>query len=433
MTRSPLAQLYGLPVYDEPATYLFLGDRLRAWEFNGWKAESMSWKTGCYIHTGLSNTQVDFIGRDVEAFFSSICTNSFAHFPIGSMKHAVMCTDDGRVAAHAITQRNGDEEYRVFASVPWPQYRLQKSRFKVEARMTPAYLHQVAGPTSLDVLEHVTGESLRDIGFLKFRTARISGKAVEIGRIGMSGNLAYELRGPLEDGPVVFDAVYRAGRDFGIQRLGWRTYPVNHVEGGFPQLAWTFWTSGWSDPEFRRMLFAPAITGSVDPSNLQARYRTPIELGWNRAVRFDHEFVGRRALEEEAANPRRTVVTLRWNPEDVIDIYASLLRPGEEYKSIDLPTSPTWHEGFLAHADHIVKDGREVGYSSGTIYSYYFREVLSMATIDRELATLGTEVIVKWGDHGRRIKEVRATVERFPYLTEGRNDQIDTASLSSAK
>jgi hypothetical protein len=28
---------------------------VRAWEFNGWRAESMSWKTGCYIHAGMSS------------------------------------------------------------------------------------------------------------------------------------------------------------------------------------------------------------------------------------------------------------------------------------------------------------------------------------------------------------------------------------------
>jgi hypothetical protein len=43
----------------------------------------------------------------------------------------------------------------------------------------------------------------------------------------------------------------------------------------------------------------------------------------------------------EMADPRRTVATLRWNPEDVVDIYASLLRQGESYKTIDLPTTPS--------------------------------------------------------------------------------------------
>ena len=32
------------------------------------------------------------------------------------------------------------------------------------------------------------------------------------------------------------------------------------------------------------------------------------------------------------------------------------------------------------------------------------------------LAEPGTEVVVKWGDHGGRIKDVRATVARYPYL-----------------
>ena len=430
MSDNPFVYLNGLPYYREPITYLVLADQVRPWEFSGWKAESMSWKTGCYIHSGLSNSEFSFFGRDVEKFFSSLCVNSFENFPVGVMKHAVMCTDDGRIAAHAITQKSGPEEYRFFASVPWPQYMLKKSPLRVQVRRVPRYLTQVAGPTSLQTLERATGESLRDIGFLRFRTTHIAGKSVEIGRIGMSGNLAYELRGPIEEGPAVYDAVYRTGREFGIERLGWRTYLVNHVEGGFPQVTWTFWTSAWSDPKFREVWLAPAVTGSVDPTDLQARYRTPIEVGWQRAVRFDHDFVGRRALEEEAAHPRRTTVTLRWNAEDVLDIYASLLRPGAEYKTIDLPTSPTWLEGFLAHADHILRDGRRVGFSSGTIYSYYFRGVLSMACIDRELASVGTEVIVKWGDHGGRIKNVRAIVEKFPYLSDGRNDSLDTAKIA---
>ena len=126
------------------------------------------------------------------------------------------------------------------------------------------------------------------------------------------------------------------------------------------------------------------------------------------------------------ANPRRTVAMLRWNVDDVVDIYRSLFQPGEEFRTLDLPSTPTWKDGMLAHADHILKGGRKVGYSSGTIYSYHFREALSMACIDVEHSNVGTEVEVQWGDYGRRIKSVRATVERFPYLVEGRNDRVKT-------
>ena len=81
---------------------------------------------------------------------------------------------------------------------------------------------------------------------------------------------------------------------------------------------------------------------------------------------------------------------MRWNPDDVIDTYASLPRPGNAYKPIDLPYAPQhWP---MAHADHVVRDGREIGYSSGTIYSFAFREFLSLGCLDVEVSNIGNEV-----------------------------------------
>ena len=430
MIANKFPVLCGIPYYDEPATYLVNWNRLRPWEFSGWKAESLSWKTGCYIHSGLSDNEVRFTGPDVIKLFESICVNNFQKFSIGAMKLSIACLENGLIASHAILQRNDEHDLRYFAGIPWPVYQSTKSKFRVEVTFPRRYLFQVAGPTSLRTLERATDEALGDINFLRFRTARIAGKTVEIGRIGMSGNLAYEIRGPLEEGPEVYDAVYRAGRDLGIQRLGWRTYLVNHVEGGFPQISWTFWSAMMEEPGFVSFMGGQTpplqITGSVDPTEMRARYRTPVEVGWQAAVQFNHEFIGRKAIEAEMANPRRTVAMLRWNVDDVVDIYRSLFQPGEEFRTLDLPSTPTWKDGMLAHADHILKGGRKVGYSSGTIYSYHFREALSMACIDVEHSNVGTEVEVQWGDYGRRIKSVRATVERFPYLVEGRNDRVKT-------
>ena len=81
---------------------------------------------------------------------------------------------------------------------------------------------------------------------------------------------------------------------------------------------------------------------------------------------------------------------------------------------MELPTTPTWQGSFTNHADHVCKDGREVGASSGNIYSYYVRQSLSMGCINADLTAQGGELTVAWGDHDGRIKQVRATVERFP-------------------
>jgi glycine cleavage system aminomethyltransferase T len=431
MTEGPLSNLGGAPYYDEPTTFCNFFGSIVPFEFNGWKPESLSWKKGCYIHAGLSNSVLHFTGPDVIPFFESICTNSFAKFPVGSIKHAIMCVETGNVAAHGVLQRNSEDQLAWMAGGGWPEYMLGKTDFDVKVEFVPRFIFQVAGPTSLEVLERATGESLGDIAFLRFRTATIEGRQVEVARLGMAGTLAYEVRGDFSEGPVVYDAIYRAGQGSGIERLGIRTYTVNHVEGGFPQISWTFHSAWAEDPDATNpMVGAPLnVSGSVDPAEMTARYRNPLELKWDKAVKFDHDFCGREALEQIAANPRRTTAMLRWNPEDVIDIYASLLQPGEEYRTIDLPTSPSLLDGVLAHADHILKDGRRIGVSSGTTYSYHFREVISMACIDIAEAEIGNEVIVQWGHHGGRIKDVRATVERYPYLSEGRNDQVVTAKV----
>ena len=271
----------------------------------------------------------------------------------------------------------------------------------------------------------LSGESLRDIRFLHFRDTSINGIRTEVARVGMTGSLAYELHGPIEEGPAIYDAVYQAGQELGIERLGWGTYLVNHVEGGFPQSTWTFVPavnpSLW--PETMRRW---QVSGSVDPTN-RARTRTPVEVGWHNMAKFDHDFIGREALAAEIANPQRTTVTLRWNPDDVMDTYASLLRPGDTYKPIDLPYAPQrWP---MAHADHVLMRGREIGYSSSTIYSYSFREFLSLGCLDIEASSIGNQVVIQWGDHGGPIKNVRATVARFPYLTEGRNSDVDVTTF----
>jgi hypothetical protein len=58
---------------------------------------------------------------------------------------------------------------------------------------------------------------------------------------------------------------------------------------------------------------------------------------------------------------------------------------------------------------------------------------MSMGILDVEETEVGNEVVVQWGDHGGRIKDVRATVERFPYLAEERNDAVDAGTLAATR
>src|SRR5204863_8147733 len=92
---------------------------VRAWQFKGWQTESMSWKKGCYIHAGLSRTgPVCIKGPEAKKYLQGLLINSLANFPIGSMKHAVMCTEEGLIAAHGILARKGDDRSESFSRGP---------------------------------------------------------------------------------------------------------------------------------------------------------------------------------------------------------------------------------------------------------------------------------------------------------------------------
>ena len=327
----------GVPIYPDIKLYCNILLGLRIWEGDGWKEESLSWKNSCYLHAGLNGpySELTYKGPDAQKLLSAISINDCYNWPIGRSKHLVMCDEKGLVANHVLTVRDSDDTFRSFRGFPWAIYHNIKLKYDVQTSFREIFILQVAGPTSLQVLEQVTGENLRDVTFLAFRPTKIPGvnAPIEVSRIGMAGTLAYELRGPIEAGPTVYDAVYKTGRPLGIKRLGWRAYVVNHTEGGFPQLSCTFTASCTAYPEFMSKFGATVIanmSGSVDPANVRARYRTPSEVGWGWMANFNHDFIGRGAVKAELANPRRTIVTLRWNPDDVLDTYASLLKPGTD-------------------------------------------------------------------------------------------------------
>jgi glycine cleavage system aminomethyltransferase T len=81
------------------------------------------------------------------------------------------------------------------------------------------------------------------------------------------------------------------------------------------------------------------------------------------------------------------------------------------------------------YADQVLKDGKLIGVSSGRAYSYNYRKMISLCSLDVEYGNLGTEVAVLWGNPGSRQKEIRATVSRFPYFNEDRNQTVDVSKI----
>jgi vanillate/3-O-methylgallate O-demethylase len=423
-----------VPFARHVSTYTRFIQAFEPWEYTDWIDESMSWKETLYIGDWSPLGKFRVTGSNAFKFFSSIAVNSFTKFDIGQAKHIVLCNTDGKIMGEGILMRLAQNDL-LFTSGPgiqWAEYMFRKGYFDADGRQIgpSRFIFQLQGPNSLFVLEKATSDNFHDIGFMRFRKSRIGNKEVLVLRQGMAGEIGYELHGPSEYGLDVYNALLEAGAEFGIRRLGGRTKMVNHVEACFPTPSVDYIPAfyGEREKEFAQTLGRNALEryrvadGSFEFDDISAMYRSPIELGWGKNVKFDHDFVGREKLEAEAAQPKRKIVTLIWNSDDVLDVHASLFRGGEPYQYMEMPRNLL---GCMV-ADKVMDGSDLVGVSTSRCYSYFFREMLSLCVIGIAHAAPGTDVSVIWGRPGSRQKQIRAKVAPAPYKTDRRRLDIST-------
>lgn len=416
---------------------------LHPFEYTNWVEEMMSWHDNCYIHAGLNPANIYRVsGPDALQFFSDICVNTFKNFPVGKGKHGIMCNEDGYIMQDGLLFRESEDSFLTFWMWPYCEYALKKGNYDVVAEnlSDKVFMYQLGGPKSLEILETATGEDLHGIKFIHSQKSVIAGHEVNIVRMGMAGSLAYEVHGATEDALDVYAAILEAGKDYDLHRLGRHAYWNTHTECGFPQLLIHFLFG--NDPEFVQFMMGGeagtwgasqiVLSGSAAENPL-LYMRTPYDLGWGGMVNFDHEFVGKAALEKVKAEGKHKMVTLLWDCEDFLDTYRSYFQDGETYKLPEF--AEDWNPIIGAcdlHVDKVLLDGKEVGASSGRVYSPFYREMMSLCTIDSDVAE-GTEVTIVYGEPGTLQKEIKATVARFPYLNEDRNENVDVSTIPYGK
>jgi glycine cleavage system aminomethyltransferase T len=171
-----------------------------------------------------------------------------------------------------------------------------------------------------------------------------------------------------------------------------------------------------------------ALSGSMG-KDIYKRYRNPIELGWGKTINFDHDFIGKEALQRIAADPNhRVMVTLEWNVDDIMDIHRSQYT-AEPYKDISDADDLSFGTPGLEADQVLDADGKLVGIATGRMFSWYYRHMISLCSIDKDHSDLGTEVYVVWGEPGTKQKKIRATVARYPYFNTDRNQKVDVSKI----
>jgi vanillate/3-O-methylgallate O-demethylase len=410
-------------------------------EFSNWRDEQRAWRETCALSDQSHHmTDLTLEGPEVIRLLSALGVNSFATFQPGKAKQFVACNPEGYVIGDGILFFLDENRLRLVgrpSAHNWVQYHTETEDYDVEVKrdertaVNPTgrrelYRYQLQGPTAPQVLEKVTGGSLPEIKFFNLGELSVAGRKVRALHHGMSGTAGLELFGPWEEGEEVKAALVEAGEKFGLRQVGSRVYATNTLESGWIPSPLPAVFTGDDMKSYREWLPAEgyegtgSLGGSFYSDDIEDYYLTPHDLGYWQFVKFDHDFIGREALERMGDQPRRRKVTLAWNGEDVASAMGTLFEKGDAVKYIDLPLSnyATWPY------DKVLHHGEPVGVSTFSGYSYNERAMLSLAIIDVDLE-IGTEVTLVWGEEdGGSAKpvverhqqmELRAVVSPCPY------------------
>jgi vanillate/3-O-methylgallate O-demethylase len=422
-------------------------------EFSNWRREQRAWRESAVLFDQSHHMVNLFIkGPDALKLLSDTGINSVANFPVNMAKQFVPTTPAGNVIGDGILFHEDDDEYVYVGRAPganWLMFQAETGGYKVDiinddrspsrpygkAVSRKYWRLQIQGPNAWQVIEKVNGGPVEQLKFFRMATMNVDGTQVRTLRHGMAGAPGLELWGPYEDYERIRNAILEAGREFGLEPVGSRAYGSNTLESGWIPSPLPAIYTGDGLRAYREWLgtgsyeATNALAGSFVSDNIEDYYLNPWELGYGSFVKFDHDFIGRDALEKIDPAAQRKKVTLAWNGEDVAKIWASLVDvESDGYQAFEIPIANYGSSSYDAIVD---AGGTTVGLSLFSGYSANEKRALSLATIDPEIE-LGTELKVVWGEpNGGSRKttvqphnqiEVRVVVSPVPYSVTARTE-----------
>ncbi len=413
-------------------------------EFTNWRNEQQAWQKTCVLfNQSYHMAELLIEGTDALKLLSDLGVNSFKNFTVDKAKQWVPVSYDGYVIGDVILFYLAPNTFNLVGRIPainWARFHGETGGYKVKmtldersaARPDPFnrtnYRFQIQGPNAMKLMTKVLGETPPDLKFFNMCWMKIAGRNVRALRHGMAGQPGFELFGPYGEGEIVREALVEAGKEFGLHQVGGRAYSSNTLESGWVPSPLPAIYTGEKMKAYRQWLPAncyeamASIGGSLASKKIQDFYLTPWDIGYGPIVKFDHDFIGRKALEKMAkAGNHRQKVTLALETDDVMKAIGSQLAKGDRAKFMEFPSAV-----YSMHPyDKVTVDGKTVGLSTWVGYSSNERRMLTLAILDAKYAEPGTEVTFVWGEEKGGTKkptvephaqtEIRAIVSPVPY------------------
>lgn len=383
---------------------------------------------GTYLQTGDGiGGHFLLTGPDAVKFMNKYTANrDFALLKAGGSRNVMVCDDDGYIRGFGLFSKVDEDTYRASCSLFLAPLAAQ-SGMDVTVVPLAEYWIQIDGRKSLEILEDATKTDLHDLRFGQHKTVKCAGSDMLVHRLGISGNLAYEVHGPIDCFEEVYSAIVASGEKFCAKRQGVRNYcGVNHTPAGYHNSL-----IHWLLSDGNGGVGVPVRLTGTAAGDAKNYLVTPFECGWGWLVNFDHDFIGKEALlrQKETGDYRRPV-TLEWNLDDLGALIAAEIAGTVEEDEEVMAYNASNPEYYRGHAD-LVKDGdRVVGFTAGRAQYWYRHTFISIGYVSADAAVDGKELTVMWGKADGKQTPIRAkVVTGMYYQDEWRNETCDVMKM----
>jgi len=416
-------------------------------QFTNWRDEQRSWReTVGLLDQSLHMTDLYVEGPDTIHLLSYVGVNSFAGYGRNKGKQLICCSHYGYLIGDMVLFGLEDDKVNIVGRPPvanWIRHVIETGDFDVSYELDQravqnpkprkTFRYELQGPNAWELLDKLNGGNLEKPKFFQMGEINIAGHQLRALAHAFAGAPGLEFWGPLEIGDEVKAAIVEAGKDFGLKLVGGRAYGTCAVEAGWIPSPLPAIYSGENMRAYREWLPGDgfeangSIGGSFVSDRIEDYYLTPWDVDYGRLIRFNHDFIGREALEAKQHEPHKQKVTLEWNADDVLAIEKSILSGKDNGKYMETPVAH-----YAAHPyDKVMLGDRMVGLSTYPCYLSVDHQWISLAMIEEADVEMGKEIVVIWGepDGGSKKpgvephvqKEIRATIQPWPYSKQARS------------
>lgn len=303
-------------------------------------------------------------GKDVEAFLQQNTLNDITKLTPGRAQYTALINEDGFLLDDLIVYRL-DSAYMIVANASnikkdFAAFSSRKTGdVKLEDASDATALLSVQGPDSKATLDKIVDVDLSSIKYYHFLEGKVAGIDAIISRTGYTGEVGFEIffGSKVEDCTEMWDAIFDAGKEFGILPIGLGARDTLRLEMGY-------------------CLYGNDIDETTNPIEAGLGWITKIDKG---------DFFGRDAVVKAKQNVTRKLVGFR----------------------MDQNAIP--RHGYGIHSS---ADGGKAGVVTSGTFSPSLEAGIGLGYVETSLATENQEVFVDI-----RGKRSQAHVVKLPFVS----------------